>query len=189
VSPHRRHLGTTAEAWRATGRDDETAAREEGVSHVKALSWLQSYGYATLVLLSAAAGALLGVQTEVPESVPDFALQAEAIYRLEVCLAGFLGFYLICSLFVSALNGHGLTHLGPGGLRVQRIVNQKQQSVILGQERSIGALRQAVKRSAFAIQAGLTGISQENRELRKRVDDLSSRVRRIEKGENRRDPE
>lgn len=159
------------------------------MSHVKASAWLQSYGYASLVLLAAAAGALLGIRTEVPEPVPDFALQAEAIYRLEIVLAGFLGFYLICSLFVSALNGHGLTQLGPGGVRVQRIVNQKQQSVILGQERSIGALRQAVKRSALAIQAGLTGISQENRDLRKRVDELASRVRRIEKGENRRDPE
>ena len=86
------------------------------------LGWVRSYGFAVLVLLAIVAATFLALRTAVPEPVPDFALQAQAIYRIEVGLGAFLGFYVVCSLLVSALNGHGMTRVGREGLHVQRIV-------------------------------------------------------------------
>ncbi len=83
---------------------------------------MRSYGFAALVLLAIGAAAFLAIGTEVPEPVPDFALRAQAIYRVEIGLGSFLGFYVVCSLFVSALNGQGITRVGREGLHVQRIV-------------------------------------------------------------------
>jgi hypothetical protein len=155
----------------------------------RALAWVRGYGFAALVFLAIAAGVFFAVQTDVPDPVPDFALQAPAIYRTEIGLGVFFALYLVSSLLVSALNGHGITQFGTGGIRVQRIVNEKQQSTILRQERAIDALRQAVKRSAFAIQGGLAGLARQNRELEGEVEALAERLRALEDPNAPADPE
>jgi hypothetical protein len=96
------------------------------------VTWVRSYGFATLVLLAIAAAVFLAIRTEVPEPVPDFALRATAIYRIEVGLCSFLGFYLVCLLFVSALNGRGVTQFGREGVQVQQIVDQPQRAKARG---------------------------------------------------------
>jgi hypothetical protein len=90
------------------------------------LAWLRSYGFAALALLAIVAAVFLALRTEVPRPVPDYALQAQAIYRIEIGVCAFFGFYLVCSLFVSALNGRGLAHFGRGGVDVQRIIEERQ---------------------------------------------------------------
>ena len=58
-------------------------------------AWIERWGFATLVGAAAAVGAYAAWKVKVPPEVPDFALNAAAIYRIEVGAATFLGLYLV----------------------------------------------------------------------------------------------
>lgn len=66
--------------------------------------WLRIYGFPVLVLAALAGSAYLAASVRVPAPVPDFALQAEAVYRLEVGAACFLVFYLATLAIAFALD-------------------------------------------------------------------------------------
>lgn len=57
-----------------------------------------------------------------PDAVPDFALQAAPVYRLEVGAACFVVVYLAAMAFFLALDGRGFAELGPKGLRATEVV-------------------------------------------------------------------
>ncbi len=109
------------------------------------IAWLKSYGFALLVGAAIVAAAYLAIEVSVPSPVPDFALRAKAVYRIEIGAAAFAGFYLVAMAFVLALNGRAFSEIGVNGLKAQEIVNEKQQTVMKGQDRSIKALRRALQ--------------------------------------------
>lgn len=88
------------------------------------MRWIKSYGFAILVVVAAATAAYLAATVAVPEPVPDFALKAREIYRLEVGMAFFVAFYLASMATVLALDGRGFAELGTKGLRAEKVVNR-----------------------------------------------------------------
>lgn len=56
--------------------------------------WFRARAFPALVLAALAGAGYLAASARVPAPVPDFALQASAVYRLEVGAACFTVFYL-----------------------------------------------------------------------------------------------
>lgn len=95
--------------------------------------WLKHYGFAFLVFVALACASFLAGSTDVPAPVPDYALQAEEIYRLEIGVAFFTAFYLALMAFLLALGGRGFAEFGTQGLKAQTVVAQrtrKQRSLV-----------------------------------------------------------
>lgn len=100
--------------------------------------WVKNYGFATLVIAGAMAAAYLAATVAVPNPVPDFALKAREIYRLEVGMAFFVAFYLAAMALVLAFDGRGFAEFGTGGLKVEKVVAssvESQQEVLFRQLR------------------------------------------------------
>jgi hypothetical protein len=89
---------------------------------------LKSYSFAFLVLVALACASFLAGSAAVPEPVPDYALQAEAIYRLEIGATFFVAFYLAVLAVVLALDGRGFAELGTRGLKATTVVRQQRYS-------------------------------------------------------------
>ena len=87
--------------------------------------WPRQYGFAFLVFVALACASFLAGSAAVPEPVPDYALQAEEIYRLEIGAAFFVAFYLALMAVVLALGGRGFAELGTQGLKAQRVIFQQ----------------------------------------------------------------
>lgn len=58
-----------------------------------------------------------------PGSVPDYALQSEEIYRLEIGAAFFVAFYLATMAVVLAFAGRGFAEFGTKGLKTETVVS------------------------------------------------------------------
>lgn len=71
--------------------------------------------------------------------MPDFALNAAALYRVEVGAATFLGLYLMAMAFVLALNNRGFSEIGANGLKAQDI-NSTAQNAITEHEKQLEVL-------------------------------------------------
>ena len=101
--------------------------------------YLKNYGFASLVLAGAAAAIYAAATVAVPEPVPDFALKASEVYRLEVGMAFFAAFYLAAMALVLAIDGRGFAELGTRGLRAGRVVNRSatEQQKSLSRQRAI----------------------------------------------------
>ncbi|HET6998490.1 MAG TPA: hypothetical protein VFI03_07860 [Solirubrobacterales bacterium] len=111
------------------------------------LAWLRNYGFAALAFLAIVAAVFLAIRTEVPRPVPEYALQAQAIYRIEIGVSAFAGFYIVCLLFVSALNGRGISHFGRGGVELRRIIDETQPKPASSRwKRALARLRAGGKR-------------------------------------------
>jgi hypothetical protein len=107
--------------------------------------WIRRWGFAILVSLAALAAACVGWKAEAPSEVPDFALRAAAIYRVEVGAAAFLALYLVAMAFVLALNNRGFSEIGVHGLKAQDITEKTQRDVIQEHEESLEMLWLAVE--------------------------------------------
>ena len=125
--------------------------------------WLHRYALAFLVLLALACASYLAGSAAVPHPVPDFALQAPEIYRLEIGAAFFVAFYLATLAVVLALGGKGFAELGPRGLKAQQVVEQV----------TDGKQQQALSRHLRTI----TQMGRELEELHSQVDDLQESFR------------
>jgi flagellar motility protein MotE (MotC chaperone) len=64
----------------------------------------------------------MAASARAPQAVPDYALQAGAVYRLEVGGACFVVLYLAAMALFLALDGKGFAELGTRGLKVERVV-------------------------------------------------------------------
>lgn len=82
---------------------------------------IRHHGFPVLVVAGLAAAAYLAASTTVPHPVPAFALQAIAVYRLEVGGACFAVFYLATMALVLALDGRGFAEVGTKGLRAVKV--------------------------------------------------------------------
>jgi hypothetical protein len=76
--------------------------RRQNIS--KAKHWFRVRVLPVLVLAALAGAGYLAANVRVPTPVPDFALQAAAVYRLEVGAACFAVFYLAAWAFALALD-------------------------------------------------------------------------------------
>jgi hypothetical protein len=104
--------------------------------------WATRWGFAALVGLAAVVGLVTGATVDVPPDVPEIALRAAAVYRLEVGGALFLGFYLVAMAFVLALQNRGFTEFGTGGVRAQSVVRVSRAFAM--EESSLDALTEAI---------------------------------------------
>jgi hypothetical protein len=112
-------------------------------------SWFKSYGFAALVLVALTVAVYLGANVAVPAPVPDFALRAEEIYRLEVGAAFFVAFYLVAMAFVLALSGRGFAELGSRGLKAADVVDRQAHD---RQQRSLSGQREIDRRTKKKLQ-------------------------------------
>jgi|SRR4051794_25538804 hypothetical protein len=85
-------------------------------------SSLRNLVFPLLVMAGLAAAGYLTASVRVPDPVPDYALQAAAVYRLEVGAACFALLYLAAMTFLLALDGRGFAELGTHGLKVEQVV-------------------------------------------------------------------
>jgi len=104
---------------------------------------IENWGFAILVGLAVLVAAYMAWKVEVPPAVPDFALNAAAIYRVEVGAAAFLGLYLVAMAFVLALNNRGFSEIGVHGLKAQDI--KAQQDTVQEHENQLKMLWQVVE--------------------------------------------
>jgi hypothetical protein len=107
--------------------------------------WIAQRGFAILVGLAMFAATYVAWTVEVPSTVPDFALNAAAIYRIEVGAATFLGLYIVGMAFVLALHNRGFSEIGVHGLKAQDITKNAQHDAIREHEESLEMLWSAVK--------------------------------------------
>lgn len=126
-------------------REHQAEAEEEPGKRQRFRGWIEHWGFALLVALAALAAAYTACNVDIPAKVPDFALNAEAIYRIEVGAATFLGLYLVAMAFVLALNNRGFSEIGVNGLKAQDIANKAQQDAIQEHEKRLEILWRVVK--------------------------------------------
>lgn len=108
-------------------------------------AWVERWGFATMVGLAALVAAGVGWKVEVPPEVPDFALNAAPIYRVEVGAATFLGVYLVAIAFVLALNNRGFSEIGTHGLKARDITKRAQRGTVQEHESQLNMLWQVVE--------------------------------------------
>jgi hypothetical protein len=97
-----------------------------------------------LVGAAIAAAAFIAWKVTVPDPVPNFALKAAAIYRIEVGAAAFLGLYLISMAFALALNNRGFSEIGMSGLKAQDLANRGQQLTLEEHEKALESVNVVV---------------------------------------------
>ena len=115
------------------------------------------------------ASAYLTASVRVPEVVPDFALRASPVYRLEIGGACFAVVYLATIAFFLALDGRGFVEFGSRGLKARRVVqatDDEQEAALARQTK----LQQDIEQRLDRIDADLenTGISLDAQEERLR---------------------
>lgn len=88
---------------------------------------LKHYGFALLVFVALACASFLAGSAAVPDPVPDYALQSEEIYRLEIGAAFFVAFYLATMALMLAFSGRGFAEFGTRGLRAETVVSRQKQ--------------------------------------------------------------
>lgn len=86
--------------------------------------WFARWGFAALVMVAAIAGLAVGTTVVIPPNLPSVALQATALYRLEVGGATFAGLYVIAMALVLALQNRAFTEIGTGGMRATSLVSK-----------------------------------------------------------------
>ena len=84
--------------------------------------WIRNHGFPLLVIAALVGSGYITASARVPDPVPDYALQAAAVYRLEVGAACFVVAYLAAMAFFLALDGRGFAELGTRGLRPDQVV-------------------------------------------------------------------
>lgn len=76
---------------------------------------LARWGFAAMVGTAIVATLFAGVTVAVPSDVPAVALQAPAVYRLEVGGATFVGLYVVTMALFLALQNRAFTEIGTDG--------------------------------------------------------------------------
>lgn len=84
----------------------------------------EKYGFALLVVAALACASYLAGTVAVPEPVPDFALRAAEIYRLEIGAAFFVAFYLATMALFLAFSGKGFAEFTATGLKIEEVVER-----------------------------------------------------------------
>lgn len=115
-------------------------SREDGFR-----TWIAHWGFAILVGLAVLVATYVAWKVKVPSEIPDFALNAAAVYRVEVGAAAFLGLYLVAMAFVLALNNRGFSEIGVNGLKAQDITEKAQRGTVEEHENQLKMLWHVVE--------------------------------------------
>jgi hypothetical protein len=127
--------------------------------------WIGRWGFAVVVTLAVLVAVCVAWKVEVPSTVPDFALNAAAVYRVEVGAATFLGLYLVAMAFALALNNRGFSEIGVNGLKAQDITREIQGDAIQEHDQRLKMVWRFVKVLERSTDASAN-------ELRKRLEKL-----------------
>jgi uncharacterized protein YlxW (UPF0749 family) len=124
--------------------------------------------------MALACASFLAASAAVPEPVPDYALQAEEIYRLEIGMSFFVAFYLATMAMMLALSGRGFAEFGTQGVRARAVIDRaagsKQQETL---SRQLKATQQT-ERKLEELHARVADL-RENVDLhQKRLENLNS---------------
>ncbi len=127
-------------------------------------NWIRSYGFPALVLLDLIGAGCLAASVRVPDRVPDLALQAAPVYRLEVGAACFILVYLAAMAFFLALDGRGFAEIGTRGLKATEVVRMadEQEVTIAEQMKLIRYMDQTLKRSKLLLDKAVEDLQSEN---------------------------
>jgi hypothetical protein len=130
--------------------------------------------FALLVLSALCVAAYLAATSRVPARVPEYALQAEAVYRVEVGTASFSAFYLAVVAFFLALDGRGFAEVGTRGLKVEQVVqlDDRQEESLADQMklvRNMGEDLEAVEAELGTAVDDLQGLEQRVRKLKEEL--------------------
>jgi hypothetical protein len=108
----------------------------------RVLHWSARWGFAAMVGAAVVASLFAGVTVAVPTDIPAIALQAPAVYRLEVGGAIFVGLYVVTMAFVLALQNRAFTEIGTGGVRAQSLSDLP--GTLMAQEAALNVLLEVV---------------------------------------------
>jgi hypothetical protein len=124
--------------------------------------WLRDLGFPVLVLAALVASSYLAASVPVPDPVPDFALQAAAVYRLEVGAACFAAFYLAAMALILALDGRGFAELGTKGLRAVEVVKaaDEQEAALSRQSTFSRKMEEKLEITNAAVESAVKALSQ-----------------------------
>jgi len=100
-----------------------------------------------------------------PTPVPNFALKAAAVYRIEIGAAAFLGLYLISMALVLALNNRGFSEIGMSGLKAQDLANRGQQRAIEEHEKALESVSAMVAGIEEFTEGELKGLNERVNEI------------------------
>jgi hypothetical protein len=130
--------------------------------------WLRQLGFPLSVLAGLAASAYLASSVRVPDSVPDYALQAAPVYRLEVGVACFGVFYLAAIAFLLALEGRGFVELGARGMKAGRVIqaaDDEQDVTLAKQMKLLGDMKEDVTTVKSALREAVLDLKVQERRL------------------------
>ena len=82
-----------------------------------------------MVAAAIAAGLSIAVTVTPPTEVPAIAMRAEAVYRVEVGGAVFIGLYVATMAFALALRNRGFTEFGRGGVRAESLAEDSDEAL------------------------------------------------------------
>lgn len=128
---------------------------------------IRHHGFPLLVIVGLAAAACLAANTKVPHPVPSFALQATAVYRLEVGAACFVVFYLAVMALILALDGRGFAEFGTKGLRAVEVTRtaDKQRASLSEQIKHTRTVVNRLKDTETALQNAAKALNEQEKRL------------------------
>jgi hypothetical protein len=91
-----------------------------------------------MVGVAGAVGFLVGVTVAIPAEIPDIALRAVPVYRLEVGGTIFVGLYLAATASVLALRNRAFVEFGSGAVKAQDLGDLS--NTLLSQEHAMEIL-------------------------------------------------
>jgi hypothetical protein len=94
------------------------------------IGWAARWGFAVLVGLAMVTAVCVAWTVELPAEIPSFALQAAAVYRLEVGAAVFAAAYLGAMALVLALNNRAFSEIGTSGVKAHDVSGKVQTAAI-----------------------------------------------------------
>jgi hypothetical protein len=124
-------------------------------------SSLRHLVFPLLVLTGLAAAGYLAASVRVPGPVPDYSLQAAAVYRLEVGAAFFALLYLAAMTFLLALDGRGFVEFGTQGFKAERVVrvlDEEQEEAVAEQMKLIRSMGQDLEEAEVELRKAVRDV-------------------------------
>jgi hypothetical protein len=128
---------------------------------------IRNIGFPLLVIAALAVSGYLAASVRVPNPTPDFALQAAAVYRLEVGAACFAAFYLAAMALVLALDGRGFAEMGTKGLKAVEVVRTTDdyQANASEQARLTEDMEKRLERTNAALESAFEALTRQEQRL------------------------
>jgi hypothetical protein len=82
--------------------------------------------FAVMIAIAIAVGFVAAMTVAPPSDIPNVALRAMPVYRVEVGAAVFFGLYLATMAFALALHNRAFTEMGTRGIRAQDLAAEEQ---------------------------------------------------------------